>query len=201
VDPWRRTSGIHRIHEPRQLAMVRELWLVREQLARQRDIAPGRMLPDSAIIDAALTDPPDEATLLSRPVFGGRSQRRLVKTWLGALKTARALSASDLPSVRTTSDGPPPVNRWQDRDPAAAARLVTARAALSELAERYRLPLQNLLQPDLVRRLCWAPPEPVDAAAVDHNLAIGGARRWQRELTVQSLTAALSGRSDPPPTR
>ncbi|MGH3937722.1 MAG: ribonuclease D [Pseudonocardiaceae bacterium] len=192
VDPWRRTSGMHRVHNSRQLAVVRELWLVREQLARQRDIAPGRVLPDSAIIDAALTDPQDEAALLTRPVFGGRAQRRVVKTWLAALETARALPVSALPPVRATGDGPPTMNRWQDRDPAAAARLSAVRAALSELAEHHRLPLQNLLQPDLVRRLCWTPPEPLDTAAVERDLAAGGARRWQRELTVRPLTAALA---------
>ncbi|MGQ0718606.1 MAG: HRDC domain-containing protein [Pseudonocardiales bacterium] len=190
-DPWRRTSGMHRVHRPRDLAAVRELWLAREQLARQRDIAPGRVLPDLAIIDAALADPPDEAALLSRPVFSGRAQRRQVKTWLAALQTARALPTSELPAVRTPGGSPPPVNRWTDRDPAAAVRLVAARAALTEIADHHRLPVQNLLQPDLVRRLCWEPPEPLDAATVDRELVAGGARRWQRELTAHPLAAAL----------
>ncbi|MFN2495567.1 MAG: HRDC domain-containing protein [Pseudonocardiaceae bacterium] len=193
ADPWRRTSGMHRIHQPRELARVRELWLAREQLARQRDIAPGRVLPDSAIIDAALSYPPDEAALLSRPIFGGRSQRRQVKVWLAALRTAQALSAGELPPVRALGEGPPPVNRWQDRDPAAAARLAAARAVLTGLAEHHQLPLQNLLPPELVRRLCWEPPDPLDAAGVEHSLAVGGARRWQRDLTVPALTAALAG--------
>ena len=193
VDPWRRTSGMHRVHKPRDLARVRELWLARDQLARQRDTAPGRVLPDSAIIDAALADPVDEAALLSRPVFGGRSQRRQVSVWLAALRTAAALPTGELPPMRPTGEGPPPVNRWQDRDPAAAARLAAARTMLTELAEQHRLPVQNLLQPDLVRRLCWEPPEPLDAARVEHSLTAGGARRWQRDLTVRPLTAALTG--------
>ncbi|HKR49391.1 MAG TPA: ribonuclease D [Pseudonocardiaceae bacterium] len=198
VDPWRRTSGMHRVHRPRDLATVRELWLAREQLARQRDIAPGRVLPDSAIIDAALADPPDEAALLSRPVFGGRAQRRQVKTWLTALQTAKALPDGELPSVRAQGGSPPPVNRWPDRDPAAAVRLVAARAVLTEIAEHHRLPVQNLLQPDLVRRLCWEPPAsldtagPLDAEAVERELIAGGARRWQRELTAHPLATALT---------
>ena len=191
IDPWRRTSGMHRVHIPRDLARVRELWLAREKLARQRDIAPGRVLPDAALIDAALTDPPDETALLARPVFGGRVQRRVVKTWLAALDAARALPVGELPPLRTPGDGPPPVNRWQDRDPQAADRLSAARTVLSELSEQHRLPLQNLLQPDLVRRLCWAPPEPLEPATVDGELAVGGARRWQRHLTVHPLTTAL----------
>ncbi len=191
VDPWRRTSGMHRIHHSRHLATVRELWLAREQLAQQRDIAPGRVLPDSAIIDAALADPPNEAALLSLPVFGGRAQRRQVSIWLGALQTARALPASELPPLRAPGGDRPPVNRWPDKNPAAAVRLAAARAALAEIADQHRLPVQNLLQPELVRRLCWAPPEPLDAAAVERELLAGGARRWQRELTAQPLTTAL----------
>jgi ribonuclease D len=192
VEAWRRTSGMHRIHQARQLAAVRELWRARDHMARQRDIAPGRILPDAAIIDAVLSEPPDEATLLSRPVFSGRSQRRHVKTWLAALETARGLPASELPSLRAAGESPPPVNRWPDRDPAAAVRLTAARAALIEISEHHRLPLQNLLAPDLVRRLCWEPPEPLDAAGVERHLVAGGARRWQCELTARPLAAALS---------
>jgi ribonuclease D len=192
TDSWRRTSGMHRMQKGRDLAAVRELWQARDQLARQRDIAPGRVLPDAAIIDAALADPPDEAALLSRPVFSGRSQRRHVKTWLAALQSARALPDSELPPLRIQGDGPPPVNRWSDRDPAAAVRLTAARAALIEIAEHHRLPLQNLLAPDLVRRLCWEPPEPLDAVAVERDLVAGGARRWQCELTAHPLAMALS---------
>jgi ribonuclease D len=192
TDPWRRTSGMHRVQKSRELAAVRELWHARDQLARQRDIAPGRVLPDAAIIDAALTDPPDEAALLSRPVFSGRSQRRHVKTWLSAIQTARVLPVSELPSPRPQGGGPPPLNRWPDRDPAAAVRLAAARATLTEIAEHHRMPLQNLLAPDVVRRLCWEPPEPLDAAAVERELVAGGARRWQRTLTAHPLATALT---------
>jgi ribonuclease D len=167
------------------------LWRARDQLARNRDIAPGRVLPDAAIIDAALADPADEAALLSRPVFSGRSQRRHARTWLAALETARTLPASELPPLRTQGDSPPPVNRWSDRDPAAAVRLSAARAVLTEIAEQHRLPVQNLLAPDLVRRLCWEPPDLLDAAAVERQLLAGGARQWQCNLTAHPLATAL----------
>lgn len=183
---------MHRVHKPRELAAVRELWHARDQLARRRDIAPSRVLPDAAIIDAALADPPDEAALLSRPVFSGRAQRRYVRTWLAAIQTARALPASELPSLRAQGEGPPPLNRWPDRDPAAALRLAAARATLSEIAEQHRLPVQNLLAPEVVRRLCWEPPEPLDDAAVARELLAAGARGWQCELTAHLLAAALT---------
>src|SRR6188768_1598939 len=36
VDPWRRTSGMHRVRDRRRLAAVRELWTARDAIARQR---------------------------------------------------------------------------------------------------------------------------------------------------------------------
>ena len=119
---WRRTSGIHKIRKPRALAAVRALWEARDRLAAERDIAPGRVLPDMAIVDAAVVAPTSPVALAALPVFRGRSQRRLTSYWYAALAQAARLDPDALPG-----DGPqrgsPTVARWADRDPAAAARL------------------------------------------------------------------------------
>jgi ribonuclease D len=193
AEPWRRTSGIHRVRSPRGLAAVRSMWETRDTLARQRDIAPGRVLPDSSIVQAATAAPEDEAALLALPVFRGRSQRRIAETWLRALRDAAKLPKSELPDPSPQHDGPPPPNRWADRDPAAAARLTAVRAGLATIAEENRLPIENLLQPDLVRRTCWRPPEPLSGDAVAGALRAGGAREWQIALTVDALSTALNG--------
>ncbi|WP_280272032.1 ribonuclease D [Nocardia wallacei] len=199
ADRWRRTSGIHALRRTRQLAVVRELWSARDQLARHRDVAPARVLPDSAIIAAAQADPKSIGQLRALPVFGGPRQRRHSREWLAAVDRARALPESDLPTLTQPYDGPPPVNRWERRDPVAAARLTRARAAMSELSEEHSIPVENLLTPDLLRRLCWdglpefrsgtAPDAP--AQAIDDYLKAGGARPWQRELAAPRLAAAL----------
>jgi ribonuclease D len=85
AEPWRRTSGIHRVQRPRELAAVRELWLTRDRLAVRRDLAPGRVLPDAAIVDAAIANPATESELVRLPVFGGSAQRRLAQSWSQAL--------------------------------------------------------------------------------------------------------------------
>ncbi|MCP2258307.1 ribonuclease D [Streptoalloteichus tenebrarius] len=193
-EPWRRTSGIHRLRNPRQLAAVRALWEARDAIARERDIAPGRVLPDSAIVDAVVASPEGVTELLKLPVYRGRAQRRLAGVWMGALERARRLSRRELPEVSPANDGPPPPNRWADRDPAAAARLTAARAALSELATEHRLPVENLLSPDLVRRTCWQPPEDVSPDGVASTLRAGGARLWQVELTSERLSTALQAK-------
>lgn len=190
-EPWRRTSGVHRARNPRQLAAVRALWETRDGIAAQRDIAPGRVLPDRAIVDAAVTGPQTVGELVKLPVFRGRAQRKLAGTWAAALRTARALPASELPSQAPPQDGPPPAARWSDRDPDAAARLSAARSRLVAIAGEHRIPVENLLLPDLVRRLCWEPPDTLDPDTVAERLADGGARPWQRELTAAALADAL----------
>jgi ribonuclease D len=190
-EPWRRTSGIHRLRNPRQLAAVRALWQARDTIARDRDLSPGRVLPDRAVVDAALADPADETELVKLPVFRGRAQRRLATIWADALRSARALPRNQLPDPAPPHDGPPPPTRWADKDPDAAARLAAARAALGGIAEANRLPVENLLQPDLVRRTCWEPPDPVTDETVADALRAGGARRWQIGLTLAALAEAL----------
>jgi len=192
AEPWRRTSGIHRIRKARPLAAVRALWEARDRLAAERDIAPGRVLPDAAIIEAASTAPPTAQALAALPVFRGRSQRRLTGYWFAALQQAAELDPAQLPSPSPAADGPPPVARWADRNPDAAARLAAARSAVAAVSDEWKVPVENLLLPDLLRRLCWSPPADGDVAGA---LRAGGARNWQVELLGSRLEAAVQARS------
>ena len=194
VDPWRRTSGIHRVRNRRQMAIVRALWEARDAYAAQRDVAPGRTLPDSAIVEAARTEPRTPGQLAALPIFGGARQRRQLSRWFDAIEAARALPESDLPPITLAipEDAIPPAARWRDRDPDAAARLVAARAAVTELAEANNVLAQNLLASDVIRQLAWAPPVPLTAESVAERLAAAGARPWQIELTTPALVAALT---------
>jgi ribonuclease D len=117
-----------------------------------------------------------------------------------ALKRARALPENELPPVANRSDGPPQVRSWADRDPVAAARLNTARAAVTELAESRNVPVENLLTPDYMRRLLWSPPKVSDAeldAAVAAELADLGARAWQIELMSPLICNAIRNPGSP----
>ncbi|NMH96462.1 ribonuclease D [Pseudonocardia acidicola] len=195
AEPWRRTSGIHKVRKPRPLAGVRSLWEARDKLAAERDIAPGRVLPDAAIVDAAIAAPDSPQALAAMPVFRGRSQRRLTHYWYAALSAAARLSPDELPRSSAPNDGPPPVARWADRDPEAAARLSAARSAIARVSEQWSIPVENLLQPDLLRRICWSPPPDGSGETVAEALRSGGARPWQIELTAPLLEQALNAHS------
>ncbi|QXJ20558.1 ribonuclease D [Actinomadura graeca] len=191
ADPWRRTSGIHRVRNRRALATVREVWEARDKIARERDLSPGRVLQDAAIVELALKAPKTPADLQALPTMRGRGARRHQTAWLRAVSRARGLSDKELPESNVPGDGPPPAHRWADRDPEAAKRLTAARAVIAALADEHAMPSENLMQPDSVRRLAWTPPDEPSASAIGAALRALGARRWQVDLTAQPLARAF----------
>ncbi|MFE3461626.1 HRDC domain-containing protein [Nocardiopsis aegyptia] len=193
ADPWRRTSGIHRVRNQRSLAAVRELWYERDRIAQERDVSPGRVLPDAAIVEAASTMPRTTAELAGIRQYGIKLARRYLTTWIKAINRARDMEQAELPRPNAPGDGPPPVNRWADRAPEAARRLEAARATVTGIAEDVVMPTENLLLPDTVRRLAWSPPETVDHEFVAEFLRERGAREWQIGLTAEPLATALLG--------
>jgi ribonuclease D len=190
-DPWRRTSGIHHVHSRRGLAYVAELWYARDAIAQQLDKAPSRILPDAAITELAAHKHPDRATLRKIPAFSRRQARRAEATWLAALEAVAQMPESALPPMHIPNDGPPQSRVWAAKSTGAAARLAAVRGELLTIAERYELPMENLITPDHLRRLAWRPPSPLTYESVDRALASLGARPWQRELTVGAITKSM----------
>ncbi|MFJ9706629.1 HRDC domain-containing protein [Streptomyces sp. NPDC101234] len=191
-DPWRRTSGMHKVRRRRQLGVVRELWETRDRIAQKRDVSPGKVLGDTAIVEAALALPANVHVLAGLNGFGHRMGRRQLEQWQAAVDRAKALPDTALPQPGQPVTGPPPPRAWADKDPAAAARLSAARAAVSALAEQLNMPQENLITPDTVRRLCWEPPQVVDAETVGAALEGYGARPWQVEQVTPVLVTALA---------
>lgn len=195
-DPWRRTTGMHDVRTPRGLAVVRELWTERDGLAQRLDKSPGRILGDRAISALAVrAEKPDfEASrnaLRAVDGFTWRQAARYETNWLAALERALALPKSALPPKRLPADGPPAPKSWPNRFPEAAERWERVRPATLELAEKLELPVENLIAPDAVRRLCWEPPAPVTHETVEAFLAAEQVRPWQRELVVPVVTPLL----------
>ncbi|MEP7332271.1 MAG: HRDC domain-containing protein [Terracoccus sp.] len=198
VDPWRRTSGMHKVRGRRGLAIVRELWLTRDRLAQQRDTAPGRILPDGAISELAIahqraTRPP--STLTSQDPRMARSIRRHHDDLVDAIALALALPESELPPLTLPPTGPPPVKSWADRNPVAAARMTRARELLLSVSDELAVPVENLLTPDLLRRFLWNGGDSLSTDDVRAALLALGARQWQTTITAPLI--ALACRENP----
>ena len=191
TDPWRRTSGIHRVRSRRGLGYVAELWYARDDIAQRLDRAPGKILPDAAISELAAVATPSRASLRQIAAFSRRHAKRYESVWLEALDSVAQRAETGLPPLHVPHDGPPQARLWAARDPEAAARLTGIREALAAKAEELDLPVENLLTPDHVRRLAWRPPSPATAETVDAALAASGARAWQREIAVPLIVPVL----------
>lgn len=189
IDPWRKTSGLHQIRDRRQLAAVRELWIERDALARKRDVAPGRLIPDSALVAAAKAMPSTVPQLLGTKGFHGRAAQREAPRWLRSIAAARDLP--ELPPLHLATNAPPPPRAWADRDLAAAERLATVRPVLQAKSEEVNIPLENLLTPDFLRRVAWRPPSDISMETVAESLRDLGAREWQLGLVVPLITHAF----------
>ena len=188
-EPWRRLSGLHQVRGPRQLAIARSLWQARDAYARQIDRAPGRLVPDRSLVAAVLAQPKSAKELASLKAFHGRASRSELPRWWAAIEDGNA--TEDLPQARVNSGGLPPPRVWAEKNPEAAARLTAAKAAMDGLSKETGIPLENLLTPEHLRRVCWEPPRPVTKETLSRDLANRGARAWQQEAVVPLLLDAF----------
>ncbi|MGD8151361.1 ribonuclease D [Ornithinimicrobium sp. Y1694] len=199
-EPWRRTSGTHRLRGARNTAALRELWFARDEIARDRDVSVGRVLPDSSLVDLAARMPKQASGLPAATKERSHSRQRRAeqgllryqRTWLAAIRRAAELPEDELPAPAVRGDIPPPARAWADRDPDAADRLGRAKESLARLSEELDIPVENLMTPDTVRRVLWRPPRPATPERLEEVLVDLGARPWQRELVTPVLLEAIA---------
>ncbi|MBC7590910.1 MAG: HRDC domain-containing protein, partial [Salinibacterium sp.] len=195
-EPWRRLSGVHAIRGGRNLAVARELWQARDAYAREIDTAPGRLVPDSALVAAARMLPESKRDLASLKEFTGRASRSQIDRWWNAIQAG--IASDDLPVLRVAGDVLPPPRVWGDKNPDADKRLKTARARIAEVSNEICIPVENMLTPELLRRVAWTPPTPAGRDEIAESLNSLGARRWQIDATAQVIADAFVEASQTP---
>jgi ribonuclease D len=193
--PWRRLSGLHSVRGVRGLAVARELWQARDEYARETDTAPGRLVPDSALVAAARVMPTSKRELVAMKEFTGRASRTQLDRWWDAIQVG--MTTTDLPVLRATSDSVPPPRTWADKNPEADRRLKAARATVIAKSEELNIPIENLLTPEVLRRLAWTPPQPIELPQIQEALRDMGARAWQISALAEPITAAFVDSADP----
>ncbi|WIB27792.1 HRDC domain-containing protein [Curtobacterium sp. MCSS17_015] len=195
AEPWRRLSGMNALRGARALAIARSLWLARDAYAQETDIAPGRTIPDSAIIAAAAAAPTSRAELGALKTFTGRASRSELDRWWAAVEEGR--TTEDLPRLRGGGEPSlPPPRAWADRNPDADRRYRAARAAVTARAAELDLPVENLLTPETLRLVSWNPPKSVATETVGAALASHDARPWQVEETASVIAHAFEVAAD-----
>jgi ribonuclease D len=204
VDPWRRTSGMHKIKRRDQLAIIKSLWIARDGVAAKQDIAPGKLLNDSAIVELAIAAPTNkkEFEKCLRPLGLRARWMENLQLWLDSIAAAVAMPEELWPAMRTNADTLPPIKLWRDKFPEKFAPLSHARAAIELIAKENEIPVENLITPEFVRRICWKPPigatSTLSIPEVEKALSELGARPWQIDLVAPALAAALLEREPIP---
>jgi ribonuclease D len=189
-EPWRRLSGMHVLRHAQQLAVARSLWLSRDELARERDVSPGRLIPDASIVAASSSKLANQSDLARLKTFTGRASRPEIARWWNAVE--QGLASHDLPALRVPSDTIPHQRSWSDKNPLAALRLVAARESVTALAEGMGMPVENLVSPGPLREVCWAPPENQVAETLYVALTGHGVRDWQAVRVAPLLAEAFA---------
>ena len=106
--------------------------------------------------------------------------------------------------MRARGDGVPPPKIWRDKFPIAYIHYQHARILLGAISESLKIPVENLISPDLVRRITFNEgreliyrEENERKLIVESALTGGNARPWQIRLTLDPLTSALAN-TEPP---
>lgn len=190
------------------MAIVRELWNERDRIASNIDLAPGRLLSDAVISSMAQARLKSVDELLKLPEAKARirneTQKSYVKIWFETYLRATSLAEKDWPQLRSKSDSLPPVKIWRAKFPLAYARIMHARLRLNEIATELQIPLENVLSPDVARKIAFDSAaeksfefSPSLVSKVETQLRLNGAREWQIEKCALALAQSLC-ESEPP---
>jgi ribonuclease D len=195
VDRWRSMSGLHEVKDQRALTVAMYLWTAREELAIEKDVAPGRLVPDSSLVAVVKTLPKSRSELSSLKTFAGRASRTFIDTWWKAVEEGS--KTKKLVELRPKPSGIPNHRNWPQKFPDAHARLLASKELMATLSEEQSIPMENILSPDVLRQLCFEPPQPLDSESISLALRSRKVRDWQIELVVPGLVETLSKVSEP----
>lgn len=197
IDPWRRTSGMHKIKKRDQLVVIKNLWHARDEIARATDVSSGKLLNDAAIIEFAIHKPLNkkDAEKALRPIGMRARWLENMPTWLSATEAALNTPEDQWPPMKSGADTLPPLKLWRERFADKFAPLTHARFAVETVAHELSIPAENLISPEIIRRICWAPPadslQNLNVDAVCEAMLNLGARQWQVEVVAPLVAAAL----------
>ncbi|MFM8897997.1 MAG: HRDC domain-containing protein, partial [Actinomycetota bacterium] len=191
------------------MAIVRELWNERDRIASQIDLAPGRLLSDAVISAIAQSRLKSVDELMKLPEAKARVrneiQKSYVNLWFETYQKAASLPESDWPQLRSKTDSLPPVKIWRAKYPMAYARVMHARIRLHDIATANSIPVENLLTPEVARKITFdnGAEKSNDfsqslVAKVETQLRLNGAREWQIEKCATALAQSLC-ETEPPP--
>lgn len=181
--PWRNLPGMTKVRETSRQQIALALWTARDKMARELDVAPGRLIPDRSIAAVVANPPTSKRDLAGNKAFSGRASRSKLDTWWRAIEQAPSLS---IEPQSKDADHLPNHRSWEQRFPDAHLRLKHARAAIADLALDLGIAPELVLTPDYLRRACFYKEPDLRV-----QLLGLGAREWQVEISAPVIERAF----------
>ncbi|NTU60060.1 MAG: ribonuclease D, partial [Deltaproteobacteria bacterium] len=170
---------------PRELAVLQGLLELRDEVARERDRPPFKVMGNDVLLRWAETPPATRRDVLETPGVPKPVLDRLEPKILEAVRVARALPLAECPRL--------PESRFVPMTGSQERRLKRLKAARQAASERLKLAAGLLVNSATLERL--ARMEPAEALAALPSAL----KRWQREALGDALGEALTPSASSPP--
>ena len=167
--------------ELREVALLREAWLWRDEIARRRDRAPFRVVSDNVLVEVVQVRPRSASGLAEMSGFSPQLAERSGRFLLDRLARIDRVDTEALvgyPRSNRTGPGRPPPEILEVTD-----RLKSAR---NQRSEELGIARGTLVSNTLLLEIARAGPE-----NGGELLAVQGVRRWQVEAVGDALLEAL----------
>jgi ribonuclease D len=180
VDPdaWLGVKGARDLSS-RGMAILRELWALREQLARAADRPPFKIINEDTLLRVAQTIPRDATTLATISGITPRVLGRWGAAILDAVERALLLDDSALPVL--------PRHKRPSIPGGMSRRIDKLRRWRTGATEQVGLEPGVLLPNRLITAIAEAGPRTLDELA-----RVDGVRRWRVETLGEGMLAALA---------
>ncbi len=179
VDPVTRVKGV-RDFELREVALVREAWLWRDEVARTRDRAPFRVAGDPVLLEVVRERPRGISALGRIRGFSPQLAERSGKKLLDRLEQTDRLDDSELVGYPRGRTGP---RRPQPEVEEIANRLKVIR---NDVAQALGIDRGVLMSNTLILEIAQIHPRSVEELA-----GVTGVRRWQSETLADRFLGVL----------
>jgi ribonuclease D len=179
VDPVTKIKGV-RNFELRDVALLREAWLWRDEVARARDRAPFRVAGDPALLEVVRERPRDVSALARVRGFSPQLAERSGADLLDRLEQTDRLDDSELVGYPRGPSGP--------RRPPPAVEEIANRLKVirNEAAEALGIARGVLMSNTVILEIARVHPR-----SVEELTRIAGVRRWQSETLADRFLAVL----------